>query len=102
MYQWFDFNQLAEGQNEKTTLWTMHPKCCFFQLNYGAEDGSRTRTGVTPLDFESSASANSTTSACYLVVPADENYITTYFKYMQEEFVNFFVIISFALEVLII
>ena len=32
---------------------------------YGAGGGSRTHTDVTPLDFESSASANFTTSANY-------------------------------------
>ena len=31
----------------------------------GAEGGSRTPTGVTPLDFESSASASSATSATF-------------------------------------
>ena len=33
-----------------------------FQLS-GASGGSRTRTGLTPLDFESSASASSATLA---------------------------------------
>lgn len=30
---------------------------------FGAEDGTRTRTSISPADFESAASANSATSA---------------------------------------
>lgn len=41
--------------NKKSTLKSVD--------NHGAEGGGRTRTGVTPPDFESGASANSTTSA---------------------------------------
>lgn len=50
----------------------------FYIHPYGAGGGSRTRMVSLPTDFESVASANSTTSAC------NKNYIITNIIHGQE------------------
>ena len=55
-------------------------------LRVGAEEGTRTPTGVTLLDPESSASTNSATSACFLKSIENHNLLFYIFVYKVNPF----------------